>query len=105
MLKQPKIINEVSFHDVTIKTTPKSLMNLCLKYDIPFYSQNDGEDKTNFDFEFETHDGCKFLVYDWKEYRSLDLNEQIEFHIGAKDRSDSNYAYDILQDELSALNQ
>ena len=105
MLKQPTVINEASFHDVTIKTTPKSLINLCLKYDITFYSCNDGEDKTNFDFEFETNDGVKFLVYDWKEYRSLDLNEQIEFHIGAKDRSDSNKALEELQEELSLLSE
>ena len=105
MLKQPNVINEASFHDVTITTTPKSLINLCLKYNIKFYMANDGEDKTNFDFEFETHDGCKFLVYDWKEYRSIDLDEEIEFHIGAKDRSDSNYAFNILQDELTLLNQ
>ena len=103
MLKTPNGSIESSYHNVNITTTPKALINLCLKYNIPFYSQNDGEDKTNFDFEFED-DGIQFLVYDWKEYRSLKLDETVSFHIGAKDRSTSNKAYDILQEELSLLN-
>jgi predicted 3-demethylubiquinone-9 3-methyltransferase (glyoxalase superfamily) len=103
MLTNPNGSIESSYHNVDIKTTPKSLIDLCTKYDIPFYSQNDGEDKTNFDFEFEA-DGIQFLVYDWKEYRSLSLNEVVSFHIGAKDRSTSNEAYDILQNELFNIN-
>ena len=101
MLLEPKGSFEASYHDVNIKTTPKQLIDLCTKYGINFHMCNDGEDKVNFDFEFETRDGIKFCVYDWKEYRSLGMNEVIEFHIGAKDRSDSNKAYDILQNELS----
>ena len=102
MLIYPSGSLESSYHNVGIKATPKQLIDLCTKYDIPFYSQNDGEDKTNFDFEFES-DGVQFLVYDWKEYRQLSMNEIISFHIGAKDKSDSNKAYDILQNELSQL--
>lgn len=102
MLTNPQGSIESSYHNVDIKTTPKSLIDLCTKYDIQFFSQNDGKDKTNFDFGFEG-DGIQFLVYDWKEHRSLSLNETVSFHIGAKDRSTSNEAYDILQNELSNL--
>ena len=100
MLLEPKGSFEASYHNVNINVTPKQLINLCTKYSINFHMCNDGEDKVNFDFEFETKDGIKFLVYDWKEYRSLDMNETIEFHIGAKDRSDSNKAYEVLINEL-----
>ena len=104
MLKQPSSGFEASFHNVVITTTPKALIDLCTKYDIPFYSQNDGEDKTNFDFEFENENGVRFFVYDWKEYRTLSLNENIEFHIGAKDKSESNEAYEVLMNELNSIN-
>ena len=104
MLKQPSGSFEASFHNVVITTTPKALIDLCAKYDINFYSCNDGKDKTNFDFEFESKDGVRFFVYDWKEYRQLSLNENIEFHIGAKDKSESNKAYDVLMEELNNLN-
>lgn len=100
MLLEPKGSMEASYHDVNIKATPKQLIDLCTKYDIKFHMCNDGEDKVNFDFEFETEDGLRFFVYDWKEYRSLSMNEIIEFHIGAKDRSTSNEAYEVLMNEL-----
>jgi hypothetical protein len=32
----------------------------------------------------ETEDGEVFTVYDWKEYRQLDENEDIEWHIGGR---------------------
>ena len=104
MLTNPNGSIESSYHDVNINVTPKQLIDLCTKYDIKFHMCNDGEDKVNFDFEFGTEDGLRFFVYDWKEYRSLSLNETVSFHIGAKDRSTSNKAYDILQEELSLLN-
>jgi hypothetical protein len=100
MLLEPKGSMEASYHDVNINVTPKQLIDLCTKYDIKFHMCNDGEDKVNFDFEFETEDGLRFFVYDWKEYRSLSMNEIIEFHIGAKDRSTSNEAYEVLMNEL-----
>jgi hypothetical protein len=103
MLLEPKTFKPSSFHDITIKTKPERLIRLCAKYNINFMMQNDGEDKTNFDFEFETPEGLYFTVYDWKEYKKLKLNRSYKFHIGAEDLLDSIDAYDILVDELNNL--
>ena len=32
----------------------------------------------------ELEDGTVFSVYDWKEYRSISLDEVIDWHIGGK---------------------
>lgn len=103
MLLQPNNFKPSSFHNVTIKTRPEYLIRLCTKYNINFIMQNDGEDKTNFDFEFETPNGTYFTVYDWKEYKKLKLNGLYVFHIGAENLLDSLDAKDILVDELNNL--
>lgn len=48
----------------------------------PEFENNDGEDKTNFDWTLETESGEVFTVYDWKYYRPLDEEELVEWHIG-----------------------
>jgi len=68
-----------SFHGTTIRTTAGKLKKL---FPNSYYAQNDGEDKTNYDFTLETEDGDVFTIYDWKEYRPINDNETIEFHIG-----------------------
>ena len=103
MLLQPSTFKTSSFHNVTIETKPKYLIELCTKYNIPFVMQNDGEDKTNFDFEFETPDGLYFTVYDWKEYKKLNLDKIYKFHIGTNGLSDSLDAKTVLIDELNNL--
>ena len=52
----------------------------------PEYSGNDGKDKVNFEWEIEANEGDLCTVYDWKEYRSLDENETIEWHIGGTNK-------------------
>jgi hypothetical protein len=94
---------ETSYHGVDIRTTPFKLIQLCEKYDIPFFTQNDGEDKTNFDFAFNYNDELKFFVYDWKEYRPLSLSEYVDFHIGTTDRNESDKALNILINEINEL--
>ena len=103
MLLQPNKFYSTSFHGVAIHTTPNDLIKLCIKYNINFIMQNDGEDKTNFDFEFQTPEGLYFTVYDWKEYRKLKLDKVYEFHIGAKDNLESWDAHDVLISELMEL--
>jgi hypothetical protein len=53
---------EASYHGVNVRTTPFKLIQLCEKYDIPFFTQNDGEDKTNFDFAFNYDNELKFCI-------------------------------------------
>ena len=71
--------NGTSFHGTTIVTTPRKLIE---RFPRSYSEQNTGEDKTNFDFELENGNGDVFTIYDWKEYRPIGLDEQIEFHIG-----------------------
>ena len=69
-----------SFHGTTFKATPQQLVDLFT----PDYDANDGRDKTNFDFTLETENGDVFTIYDWKEYRRLNENEIVEWHVGGK---------------------
>jgi hypothetical protein len=78
-----------SFHDVVIKTTAKALIDALGPAQ---WGNNDGSDKTNFDWICETNAGKVFTIYDWKFYRPLDLNEPVMFHIGANSRSVSEIA-------------
>ena len=78
-----------SFHGTTIDATPNELISLADKLDAVYSDVNDGEDKTNFDFDFETDSGIYFTVYDWKEYRILDLDETIRWHVGGGSEKDT----------------
>jgi hypothetical protein len=83
MAKHTKHIGNVtSFHGVVLSATPQELVNL---FPDSFNEQNDGSDKVNFDFTLETESGDVFTIYDWKEYRSLKMNELIQWHIGGYD--------------------
>jgi hypothetical protein len=64
----------------------------------PYYNGNDGEDKINFEWEMETNKGDVFTVYDWKEYRSIGLDEAIVWHIGGKSKTiTDNALLEIMQ--------
>jgi len=81
MKRTDKIANGTSFHDHTFTATVDDLRNVLGQ---PKFESNDGQDKCNFDWIMETEDGTVFTVYDWKEYRQLDENEDIEWHIGGR---------------------
>ena len=89
-----------SWHGDYVTTTPKKLMDLADKLEAEYYCGNDGDDKTNFDFEFLTSEGIYFTVYDWKEYRKLNVNEAVDFHVGADNPIDSRKALLELEREL-----
>jgi hypothetical protein len=72
--------NGTSFYNVTFKATVNQLINA---FGEQAYECNTGEDKVNFEWDMETSEGDVFTIYDWKEYRMIDANEQIEWHIGA----------------------
>lgn len=78
-----------SFHEVTIKCSTATLRKVLGE---PEYEPNDGEDKINFEWTLETDSGDVFTVYDWKEYRSLNENETIEWHIGGYNRMSTQQA-------------
>jgi len=88
--------NGTSFHDVTISASVQDLINVLGE---PTIQDNTGEDKVNFEWDLETDEGDVFTIYDWKEYRELDLNERIEWHIGAHSKSVSNTAqYEVMRE-------
>lgn len=70
-----------SFHGQVFSSTVSELKE---KLGEPQFSQNDGADKVNFEWECETEEGDVFTIYDWKEYREIDETETIHFHIGGK---------------------
>ena len=74
-----QLTNGTSFHGVVIEATVQELRDI---FGEPDYEQNDGSDKSNFDWSGVTSDGEVFTVYDWKEYRRLPEHEVIEWHIG-----------------------
>lgn len=69
----------------------------------PNFESNDGEDKVNFDWIMETEDGEPFTVYDWKEYRQLDENEDIEWHIGGRSGLTTGKALSEITKELDSI--
>ena len=76
MKKTEKSSIGTSFHDTVITTTVNELVRVLGE---PSYEMSY---KSNFEWVCETKDGDIVTIYDWKEYRSLSENEEIEFHLG-----------------------
>jgi len=89
-------ISGTSFHNSTITA---SVNELIAALGEPQYQSNDGQDKVNFEWECETEEGDVFTIYDWKEYRSISTDEQIEWHIGGN----SGYQTSIAAEEVEQL--
>ena len=89
-----------SFHDTVVYATVEQLRSVLGE---PACEQNDGEDKVNFEWEMETEDGAVFTVYDWKEYRTLGEDEEIEWHIGGHRSIDTQKAADEINNALNQL--
>jgi hypothetical protein len=92
-----KSANMTSFHNVTITCTAKELIAALGDAQ---YINNDGSDKSNFDWVCETASGKVFTIYDWKHYRSIDLNEKINWHIGSHEAITSLIAKDELMAQI-----
>lgn len=82
-----------SFHGTVINTTVSKLRKAVGD---PQGEYNDGSDKCNFDWECETDNGTPFTIYDWKQYREISEDENIEFHIGGYNKIDTEIAKDEL---------
>lgn len=80
MAKRSDELVGCSFHNVTITTT---INDLILVLGEPQVFDNTGCDKVNVEWSAVTNKGFYFTIYDWKEYRVLDLDETIRFHIGS----------------------
>ena len=81
MKKTEKSADGTSFHNTTIITTVNELVEVLGE---PTYQQNTGDDKVNVEWICDNYLGDVVTIYDWKEYRPLDGDETIEFHLGGK---------------------
>ena len=99
MKQTDKSANGTSFHNHTFTATVDDLRNVLGQ---PQFESNDGEDKNNFDWVMETQDGTVFTVYDWKEYRRLEEDEVIEWHIGGRSGADTEKALLEIREALMA---
>jgi hypothetical protein len=79
MRKTRKSVDGTSFHNTVVHATVSQLRQIL---GLPVYECNDSGDKVNFEWEMETDGGAPFTVYDWKEYRQIGEDEEIEWHIG-----------------------
>lgn len=73
-----------SYHDTTITTTINELIRFAgdARFASPFE-----EEKSQYSWQFETSNGDVFTVYDIYEYRKLELDEPIEFHVGGNTKA------------------
>jgi hypothetical protein len=62
----------------------------------PTYNSNDGQDKTNIEWNMETK-GIVFTLYDWKMYRPITYDESIRWHIGVKSQFESSTIQILLE--------
>jgi hypothetical protein len=51
----------------------------------------------------ETEDGTVFTVYDWKEYRPLKEDEEVEWHVGGYSGMNTEKALNEIADALNNL--
>ena len=79
MQKTTEIPNGTSFHGEVINASVNDLRKILGE---PRMVRNDGRDKVNFQWVMKTENDELVTVYDWKEYRVLDEDEIIEWHIG-----------------------
>ena len=90
-------INGSSFHSDIIFATPNELRYILGD---PDWDSNDGADKVNMEWYRQMPDGNVFTVYDYKEYKPLHPNGQVEWHIGGHDRFTTHLAKQLLSEAL-----
>jgi len=84
MKKTNKTANGTSFHDVTITATPQQLITI-----LGEPNNNSGDGKVNMEWVCENNDGVLITIYDWKENRPINNNENIKWHIGGRGIKDT----------------
>ena len=94
-----KLANGTSFHNDVFNASVSDLRKILGE---PDYDDNSGDDKVNFEWVMQTDNGNVFTVYDWKEYRILDEDEIIEWHIGGHNGS---VTAEALNEIAGALNE
>ena len=83
MKKTKQSIDGTSFHGLTVITTINKLTDALGHAQ---YFQNTGENKVNVCWDCENAVGEVVTIYDWKEYRRIGVDEEIEFHLGGHNK-------------------
>lgn len=94
MKKTHKSTTGTSFYGTTIITTVNELVNAL---GAPQWEENTGNDKVNIEWDCENSEEKPVTVYDWKEYRPIGKDEEIEFHIGGFSKTDTENAKNELE--------
>ena len=81
MAKNLKNWSGTSFFDITVECTVNKLKDLFGEADEHI---EDIDEKSQYNWNLQTDKGAFFCIYDWKEYRELDEDEIIEWHVGHK---------------------
>ena len=100
MKKTTQSGNDTSFHNDTFHASVADIIQICGE---PAWEDNSGDDKVNFEWTMETDSGDAFTIYDWKEYRSLEQNEIVEWHIGGHSSNVTEQALNEIATELNDL--
>ena len=82
--------NGTSFHGTIIVAKPIELISILGKADFT------NEDKVNMEWVRELDSADVFTIYDWKNYNGIELNEDVHWHIGGKNRHITEEAKDEL---------
>lgn len=101
MKSTTKSASGTSFHNTTFEATPSQLLEILGE---PESMNNDGTDKTNFDWTLETETGDVFTVYDWKYYIPLNMDTVYEWNIGGKSKFITEMALDEIKQILNYKN-
>ena len=80
-----------SFYGSSITATVQDMIDAL---GTPYYYENKGDDKTNYEWECETENGHPVTIYDYKEYRSLEFDDLIKWHVGGFGLSQTQEAVD-----------
>ena len=85
-----------SFHNTVLRSTVNKITKA---FGLSADSNNSGEDKVNVEWGGVDENGIGFSIYDWKMYRPIGGDEFIDFHIGGKNKMQT----DAVLDELKKL--
>ena len=97
--KTEKNTSGTSGQDVTFSASVNDLIKI---FGEPTIQDNTGDYKTNFDWHLQISSGDVFTVYDYKEYRKLNLDETIEWHVGAFSRDVASEAKAQILDSFNS---
>lgn len=95
MIKPTTDFYPTSFHGDTIEST----VNILTERFGP--SEVGDLVKVQYEWSLIYNNEIPFTLYDWKEYREIEPDELIEFHIGARNKEESKLIYNILNNDTS----